>query len=133
MYGTKFQYTSGPDNSHPPPPLEASGILRVQSSVGALLSYARADENKLLVSLSELGQQQASATEATNDAINQLLDYVDTYPADGITFRASAMVMDGHSDAAYLNVSMTRRRSGAHIMLYEDVPATSYNSPILTI
>ena len=69
-----------------PPPLDASGILRVQSIVGALLYYARAVNKKLLVELSELGQQQATATEATNDTINQLLEYVATYPADGITF-----------------------------------------------
>ena len=61
-----------------PPPLNAAVILRVQSIVGALLY------NKLLVVLSELDQQKASATEATNDAINQILDYVATYPADGI-------------------------------------------------
>ena len=59
---------------------------RVQAIVEALLYYARAVDNKLLVALSELGQQQASATEATNDAIDQLLDFVSTYPADGITY-----------------------------------------------
>ena len=64
------------------------------------------------------------ATEATNDAIHQLLDYVATYPADGITFRASDIVLPAHSDAAYLNVSKARSRSGAHIMQSEDVPVT---------
>ena len=68
------------------PPLDASEILRIQSIVGLLLYYDQAVDNKLLVALIELGQQQATATEATNGAINQLLDYVTTYPADGITF-----------------------------------------------
>ena len=93
----------------------------------------RAVDNKLLVALSELGQQQASATEATNDAIIQLLDYVAMYPSDGITFRASDMVLSAHSDAAYLNVNKARSRAGAHIMLSEDVPVPSYNGPVLTI
>ena len=81
-----------------PPPLDASGILRFQSIVGALLYYSRAVDNKLLVALSELGQQQSTATEATNDSINQILDYVATYPADGITFLASDMVLSAHPD-----------------------------------
>ena len=74
-----------------------------------------------------MGQQQATATKATNDAINQLLDYVTTYPDDGITFRASDMVLSGHSDAAYLDFSKARSRAGAHIMLSEDVPVPKYN------
>ena len=79
-------------------------------------------DNKLLVALRELVQQQSMATEATNDAINQHLHYIATYPADGITFRTSAMVLSAHSDAAYLNVSKARSRAGAHIMFSKDVP-----------
>ena len=80
-----------------------------------------------------MGQQQATSTEATNDAINHLLDYVATYPAYGITFRVSDMVLSAHSDAAYLNVSKARSRAGAHIMFYEDIPVPKYNRPVLTI
>ena len=116
-----------------PPSLDAAGILRVQSIVGALLYYARSVDNKILVVLSDLVQQQATATEATNNAINQLLEYVATYPADGITFRASNMVLSAHSDSAYLNVSKARSRAGAHIMLSEDVTITKYNGPVLAI
>ena len=43
------------------------------------------------------------------------------------------MVLSAHSDAAYLNVTKTRIRAGAHIMLSEDVPVPTYNSPIITI
>ena len=100
--------------------------------MGALLFYGRAVDNKLLVALSELGQQQASATEATNDAITQLLDYVATYPSDGIYYRASGMVFAANSDAAYLNITKARSRAGAHIMLSENVPAPTYNGPVLT-
>ena len=75
IYVAKIQYAAEADDSAP---LDKAGILRVQSIVGALLFYGRAVDNKLLVALSELGQQQASATEATNDAITQLLDYVAT-------------------------------------------------------
>ena len=73
------------------------------------------------------------ATEATNYAINQILDYVATYPADGITFCASSMVLPAHSDAAYMNGSKARSRAGAHIMISEDVPVPKYNGPVLAI
>ena len=33
----------------------------------------------------------------------------------------------------YLNVTKARSRAGAHIMLSENVPIPSYNSPILNI
>ena len=105
----------------------------MQSIVGALLFYGRAANKNLFVDLSEIGQQQASATEATNDAITQLLDYVATYPSDGISYRSSGMVLSAHSDAAYLNVTKAHSRAGSYIMLSENVPAPTYNGPVLTV
>jgi len=84
-------------------------------------------------SVNYVGQQQAAATEATNNDIDQLLGYIATYPANGITYRASNMVIAAHSDAAYLNVSKARSRAGAHSMLAKDVPVPSYNIPVLTV
>ena len=40
----------------------------------------READNKLLVTLNSIGTQQAAATEATNEAINKMLDYLATYP-----------------------------------------------------
>ena len=57
------------------PSLDGQGKKRVQGIVGALLYYARAVDNKLLVGLSAIGSQQASATQCTNEAIDQILDY----------------------------------------------------------
>ena len=65
-------------------PLDDEGIRRVQHVVGALLWVGQAVNNKLLVSLSAIGSQQASVTEETNKEINQLLEYCATYPDDGI-------------------------------------------------
>ena len=42
--------------------------------------------NKLKVALSAIGAQKSAATEETSDAIEKLLDYVATYPDDGILF-----------------------------------------------
>ena len=97
IYGAKVQYAAKDDDI---PPLDADGILRVKSIVGALLFYGRAVDNKLLIALSKIGQQQAAATQATNDAILQLLDYVVTYPSNCITFWASEMILSAHSDAS---------------------------------
>ena len=84
VYGAKEQLTQEEDTS---PVLDAAGIKRVQAIVRALLYYARAVDNKLLVTLSIIGGQQSSATEKTNEAINHLLDYCATYPNDGIVYR----------------------------------------------
>ena len=59
-------------------PLPSDGIKRVQGIVGMLLYYDRAVDNKLLVALNAIGTQQAAATEATDAAFSQLLDYVAT-------------------------------------------------------
>eukprot|EP00804_Cyclotella_cryptica_P019534 CCRYP_014300-RA/>CCRYP_014300-RA protein AED:0.25 eAED:0.24 QI:0/0/0/0.8/0.25/0/5/0/514 len=130
LYGAKVQYTDEADTS---PALDVLGIKCIQGIVGALLYYARAVDNKLLHALSEIGTQQAAATDATNTRLNHLLDYCATYPNDGILYRASNMILAAHSDAAYLNASKARSRAGAHIMLSEDNPVPSYNGPILTL
>ena len=63
----------------------------------------------------------------------QLLDCFSTYTDDGITYRASDMILAGHSDIAYINTSQVRSRAGAHIMISEDVPIPLHNCPVLTI
>ena len=59
QYGSKVQQAHEEDTS---PPLEADGIKRVQQIIGARLWIGRAVNNKLLVALSAIGSQQASAT-----------------------------------------------------------------------
>eukprot|EP00804_Cyclotella_cryptica_P030727 CCRYP_009139-RA/>CCRYP_009139-RA protein AED:0.22 eAED:0.22 QI:0/0/0/1/0/0/4/0/733 len=109
-FGAKTQFTPDEDTSDP---LDADGIKRVQGIVGALLYYARAVDNKLLYTLSDIGSEQAAATTRTNQKVHQLLDYCATYPNDGITFRASKMILGAHADAAFLNASNSRSRAAA--------------------
>ena len=101
--------------------------------MGALLCIGRSVNNKLLVALSSIGSQQAAAIEATTDAIGQLLDYVATYPDDGIIFRKSDMILAAHTDAGFLNESKSRSCAGAHIFLSENVPKPKLNGPVLII
>ena len=130
IYGAKHQHSPDPDDS---PALDDAGIKRVQRIVGGLLYYGRAVDNKLLVTLSAIGSQQAAATEHTNEAVAQLLDYVATYPADGVIYRASEMVVAAHADAGFNNESRSRSRAGAHIFLSENDARPSWNGAILTI
>ena len=58
--------------------LNEKGIKKIQGIVGALLYVGRAVNKTLLVALSAIGAQQASATEDTAATIEQLLYYVAT-------------------------------------------------------
>ena len=71
------------------------------------------------MTLSAIGAQQAAETEDTAAAIEQLLDYVATYPNDGILFRKIDMILTAHADAGFLNESRARSRAGTHIFLSE--------------
>eukprot|EP00804_Cyclotella_cryptica_P028972 CCRYP_012388-RA/>CCRYP_012388-RA protein AED:0.44 eAED:0.46 QI:0/0/0/1/0/0/2/0/263 len=124
IYGAKEQLL--PDNSTSPP-LDAAGIKRIQGIEGSLLYYARAVDNKLLMALSTISSQQTAATQDTAAAVHQLLDYVATYPNDGITYRASSMVLAAHSDASYQTEPGSRSRAGAHIFLSENDPVPRHN------
>jgi hypothetical protein len=89
-------------------PLSTEGAKRIQGIIDALLYYARTVDNKLLATLSTLSSQQATATEATNVAMNQLLDYLATYPDDGTTYCASDMILCAHANAGFHNESKGR-------------------------
>ena len=101
--------------------------------VGALLYYGRAVDNKLLTALSAIGSQQSKATENTRKAVKMLLDYCAPYPGDGIKYRASDMMLCGHSDAGFNNEKGSRSRAGAHIFLSEGDDFPRWNGPVLTI
>ena len=89
--------------------------------------------NKLLVAFSEIGDQQAGATKETAGKIEQLLDYVATYPDDGILFRKSDMILAAHADAGFINEPKDCSRLGAHIFLPENDPEPKINGAVLTI
>ena len=107
-YGATQQLVKPTDTSQP---LNEKIIKRIQGIIGALLYVGRAVNKKLLVTLSAIGAQQASATEDTAAAIEKLLDCVATYPNDGILFRKSDMILAAHADAGFLNESQARRRA----------------------
>ena len=129
-YGSKTQVAPAEVDS---PSLDAKGIKRVQDILGALIFYGRAAENTVLVALNTIGTKQAAATESTNEAINHLLDYLVTYPNNGIVYRARKMVLAAHSYSGFHNESKGRNRAGAHVFLAENEPTPRWNGPIFTI
>ena len=130
IYGAKEQLAPEDDTT---PPLDIQGTNRAQGIVGALLYYARAVDNKLLFGLSAIGSQQAAATQRTNEAINKILYYCATYPADGIIYHFSNMFLCTHSDAGFHNESKGRSRSGAHILLSENYAMPRWNVSVLIL
>ena len=71
----------------------------------------RAVNNKVLVALSEIGAQQAESTEETAAAIEQLLDYVATYPNGDILLRKSDMILEAHAMNKELEAEQMRTSS----------------------
>ena len=61
------------------------------------------------------------------------LDYVATYPADGIVYRSSDMILCAHTDASFLNETNSRSQVGAHIFLSENDPFPHFNGAVLSI
>eukprot|EP00957_Ditylum_brightwellii_P199641 15219360-Ditylum_brightwellii.AAC.1 len=129
-YGAKKQYTH---TASPGPSLDKKGVKQVQENVGIILFYARTVNNKLLVALNTIGIQQASVTEVTNKAVAVLLDYVATYPNDGILYHASNMVLAAHVDAGCHNETKGCSRAGSHIFLAKNDPYPHWNGAILTV
>jgi hypothetical protein len=128
-YGAKLHITPDLDASEL---LDANRKCCVQEIVGSLLYYAQVVNNKLLMVLSAIAARQANATVTTEQAVNLLLDYVATYPNDGIVYCASDMILCAHADAGFLNETNSCSRAGAHIYLSEDL-FPQFNGAILSI
>jgi hypothetical protein len=114
------------------PPFSTEGVKRIQGIIGTLLYYACAVNNKLLVTLSTLSSQQTTATEATNVAMNQLLNYLTTYPDGGTTYLASNMILCTHTNASFHNKSKGHSQASTHIFISKNNPFPKHNGPVLS-
>ncbi len=112
-------------------PLSPERIKRIQKNIGFLLYYAQAGNNELLVALNAISARQAKVTVHMEQLVEMLLNYVATYPNNGIVYRASDMVLCAHADAGYLNKTQSCSRAGAHIFLSEDDPTLRLNGTVL--
>jgi hypothetical protein len=122
-----------------PPEGDTSALLddarkhRIQEIVGSLLYYVCAVDNILLVALSAIAAKQSQATVATEQAVHLLLNYVATYPNDGIVYYVSDMILCAHANAGFLNESQSCSHAGAHIFLSENDPYLRFNGAVLSI
>jgi hypothetical protein len=76
VYGVKTQYATKDET----PPLTAKQCLTIQKVTGSVLYYARAVDLTVLMPLNDISTEQTKATEKTQAATNQLLDYLATHP-----------------------------------------------------
>jgi hypothetical protein len=108
VYGTKNQYAP----QDVTPPLTAKQCLNIQKITVSVLYYARAVNPTILMPLNDIATEQMKATEKTQSATNQLLDYLETHPDAIIRYHASDMILHIHSDASYLSFSHACSRLG---------------------
>jgi hypothetical protein len=118
VYGAKTQYAMTDET----PPLTAQQCLTIQKITGSVLYYARAVDPTVLMPLNDIATEQTKATEKTQAATNQMLDYLATHPDATIRYHASGMVLHIHSDASYLSVSNARSRLGGLFFLGNKSP-----------
>jgi hypothetical protein len=102
--GAKNQYATKDET----PPLTAKQRLTIQKVTGSVLYYARAVDPTVLIPRNDIATEQTKATEKTQVATNQLLDYLATHPDATIRYHASDMILHIHSDALYLSVLHAR-------------------------
>jgi hypothetical protein len=95
VYGAKTQYAMQDET----PPLTADQCLNIHKVPGSVLYYARSVDPTILMPLNDIATEQTKATEKTQAATNQLLDYLATNPDATIRYHASDMILHIHSDA----------------------------------
>jgi hypothetical protein len=76
VYGAKTQYAMKDET----PPLTAKQCLTIQKFTGSVLYYARAVDPTVLMPINDIATEQTKATEKTQAAKSQLLDYLATHP-----------------------------------------------------
>ena len=96
-YGAKAQYSAEDDRSTP---LSKDEKRFIQEVVGTFIYNVRAVNAKMLPALRSIASQQAAPTAQTMKCVQPLLDYATTHPNAIITYRTSAMVITGYSDAS---------------------------------
>jgi hypothetical protein len=118
VYGAKTQYATKDET----PPLTATQCLTIQKVTGSVLYYARAVDPTVLMPLNDIATEQTKATEKTQAAMNQMLDYLATRPDATIRYHASDMILHIHSDTSYLSVSNARSPLGGPFFLGNKSP-----------
>jgi hypothetical protein len=126
VYGAKTQYATRDETS----PLTSKQCITIQKVTGSVLYYARAVDPTVLMPLNDIATEQTKATEKTQAATNQMLDYLATHPDATIRYHASNMILHIHRDASYLSVSNAQIRLGGLCLLGNKSPRERYTQPV---
>jgi hypothetical protein len=113
-YGAKVQFATTADTTTP---LTNAEKLTLQQVIGYLLYYATVVDPTMLVALNTLAFVQATGTEATAEAMHQLLGYCATHPDAEVRFHSLGMILQASSDASYLSEPEARSKTGGHFYL----------------
>ena len=68
----------------------------------------------ILHALNSIAAESSKPTERTMERVEQLLDYMHTYPNAVVRYYASDMISNVHSDASYLSAGRGRSRAGGY-------------------
>ena len=130
QYGVKVQLTDPINRSAPLLLLE---VKCLQQIIGTFLFYGRAIDPTILMALSELSSNQATATEATQRTCHQFLDYCASHPNGSIRYHASDMILKVHRNSSYLNAVRTCSRQGGHFYITNIMDHNILNGTILNL
>jgi hypothetical protein len=84
--------------------------------------------------LNDIATEKTKATEKTQAATNQMLDYLATHLEAAIRYHTSNMILHIHSDASYISVSNARSRLGGLFFLGNTSPEQdTLNGSILNV
>ena len=125
-YGRTIQYAKEEDNL---PKVGDEEKLYIQQVTRTFLYYARAVDSTMLVTLSAITAQQSDPTQETLEKTLKFLDYVATHPDAILTFKASNMVLNVHSDASYLTEPKTKSRAGGHFSCHQKKKIQKITAP----
>ena len=128
VYGKQQQMAILEDND---PILPPDKIKEVQQIVGSLLYYARAIESPILPALNEISHRQASPTANTLNKCKMLLDYCASHPNGKVRYKASQMILNVDTDAAYLVLPGAKSRIAGYYYMAEHPKASKTPNPTL--
>jgi hypothetical protein len=125
-YGTYTQYATRDKT----PTLTSKQCINIQKVICSVLYYARAVDTIVLMHLNEITMEQTKATEKTQAATDQILDYLATHPATTIRYHASDMILHSH----YLSVYNDCIRLGGLFLLgYKPPNEDNLSGSILSV
>jgi histone deacetylase 1/2 len=89
----------------------------IQQKLGIFNWYLRVTDPTFKCRLSQLGSEQAHATEQTAEAVDYVLNYLHNYPNASLVYYASDMKLHAESDASHNAEPEARSRAGGTFYL----------------